>query len=503
MKTPVYNTFTHVRPIVQGDLNALKMTRKGKSKKRNRSNNSTGDSAEMDSKRAKSVSELLNSNSGSDSCGPSSSVKNDNSPQTKQIAVTPRERLSFEESDEKSITPVIQEDTPVWARDWIAAVNGLKSDLNKVSETASNTQRALDGIIKGNLDLSTQLTSLVDRVVKLERDTTSLKSENVDLRERLLLNEFHQRRNNLIFDGIPEVDGSESGYDCYMKVIQCVSNIPTVDVNHIRIDRCHRLGAASKFKPRPIIAKFNWYGDLVSVMSGRSQLPSGVYVSEDLPDEWLERRKLLRPILQKAKELPQFRNSSFLTRDKLIIKGKSYTVAPFNNLKDLPKEIVPAEACERRDANTIAFLGPHSVYSNFHPASFTDGGVRYNCAEQMIQAEKSALFGDTVTLQQVMCTSNPYQMKQLGARVQGFDRETWQQESKSIVKRAVTAKFTQNKNLAGILRSTGTLLIVEASADRFWGTGIPLRSNDVLVREKWKGEGQMSEILKYVRSLVS
>lgn len=216
------------------------------------------------------------------------------------------------------------------------------------------------------------------------------------------------------------------------------------------------------------------------------------------PDEWQERRRLLRPILNLAKKT-SFKDKAFLTRDKLIVDGKQFTVAPTNNLGDLPPELTPSTTCERKDAKTIAFHGPHSVFSNFHSAKFTEGNVNYNCAEQMIQAEKAAMFKDTIALQRIMKSTSPYKIKEIGNRVHNFDKEQWRKKCKQIATRAVRAKFQQNVNLANILRFTGSLDIVESSRDPVWGTGVDLRDKEVLNRSAWKGKGLMHEILTSVR----
>lgn len=246
-----------------------------------------------------------------------------------------------------------------------------------------------------------------------------------------------------MFCGIEEADGTESGRDCYNKIMQCVSYIPDLDVGAIRIDRFDRLSPKKAYKCRGIIARFNWYGDLVDIMGGRSFLPKGVFVTEDFPEEWSERRQLLKPILQLARDNPKYRYKSKLVKDKLLIDGKQYTVVPGNNLHELPSDIIPAKACEKRDENTIAFLGPHSVFSNFHRAKFTEGGVQYTSSEQMIQAEKAAKFGDKIVLERIMRATNPFKIKEIGNSVHSFDREMWSSSCEDIAFRAVQAKFTK------------------------------------------------------------
>lgn len=460
-----------------------------KSKKKSK----TMDSNNQEPSKPQTCSKTINDNSAS----PNISELPKTTGQQSTPVNTPKGKLNFDDNItegndvDKAKEPEYL-DAPLWAQELI-------TKLRRVEELAGATQKTISGVASSNANLSTAVNNLVLRVDELEKERILLRNENVELHERLLLLEFHQRRNNLIIDGIPESEGFESGRDCYNKIMDCLSYSPNLDINSIRIDRCHRLGARQKYRSRSIIARFNWYGDLMDVLANKAFFPSGVYVSEDFPEEWQERRKLLRPILNSAKK-SKYKDSSFLTRDKLIIDGKQYTVAPVNNLSELPPELTPSASCEVRDSNTIAFLGPHSVFSNFHSAKFTESGVRYNCAEQMIQAEKAALFKDVVAAQRIMKATSPYKMKEIGGKVRNFDKQLWQKESKKIVTRAVRAKFHQNKALSGILKNTGTIEIVEASRDSVWGIGLHLRDPKVLDKSAWHGKGLMSEILSQVRS---
>lgn len=467
--------------------------RKKPGKKQQRS--STEDNTCTNAKKAKSARELLVDAADALASPPTVQQNKDTKSCSKSDVASPDSIPKLDISEEAELDP----ETPAWAVTLIKTVNDFRDEVRSGSLTVANVQTAVTSIIKSNLELADSAEKMASQVESLEREQVALRNENSLLQEKLLLLEFHQRRNNLIFDGIPEAVGFESGRDCYDKIVDCISGVPGIFPD-VRIDRCHRLGPKQKFGNRSIIARFNWYGDVTAILGNKPSLQRDVFVSEDFLDEWVNRRRLLRPLWYKAKSILKFRDGTFLTRDKLIIDGKQYTVAPKNNLNELPKEINPAETCEQRDEKTIAFLGPHSVFSNFHPSPFTDNSVKYSCAEQMIQAEKAALFKDKVSLEQIMLEKDPYRIKSLGNRVRNFDKEVWSRNSKSIVRRAVGAKFSQNSCLGNLIKCTGTLLIVEASPDRYWGTGQHLRSKSALNRETWVSHGAMSEILAEVRS---
>ena len=50
-----------------------------------------------------------------------------------------------------------------------------------------------------------------------------------------------------------------------------------------------------------------------------------------------------------------------------------------------------------------------------------------------------------------------------------------------------------------MLKNTGPLIIAEASKDKTWGTGIPLRDTEALHISKWKNKGWLSNMLMLIR----
>ena len=79
--------------------------------------------------------------------------------------------------------------------------------------------------------------------------------------------------------------------------------------------------------------------------------------------------------------------------------------------------------------------------------------------------------------------------------------ERWNKSAKSIAYKATFAKFSQNMALKQMLVNSGNQLIVEASTNSFWGTGIHLHDKNALDKRAWvnKEGGAMSDILGCVR----
>ena len=138
--------------------------------------------------------------------------------------------------------------------------------------------------------------------------------------------------------------------------------------------------------------------------------------------------------------------------------------------------------------------------SQWQKCTFEVDGVKYNCAEQYMMAEKARIFGDEDTRQKIMKEDDPEIIKQLGREVKGFDPEIWDLHKFDVVVKGNLAKFSQNEKLLKFLLSTGSAILVEASPyDRVWGIGMREDNKDAKNAEKWFGINLLGFALMVVR----
>ena len=221
--------------------------------------------------------------------------------------------------------------------------------------------------------------------------------------------------------------------------------MPGLDLEKFWIDRCHCLDG--HFKPttvRRVLCVFNWHYDVQYILRNRKSLPTGIFVSEDLPEEWSDRRKVLRPIYNAAKQIEKLKTKTRLNKDRLIIDGHTFTAGPNNNVSEANKFVNVVSTCERSNDSTIVFLGSLSPFSNLYKTKFTIDNVSYNSAEQYIQSEKASVFGDYATQARIMQEENTYKIKNLE---QKFEISQWKngaQSEKRASHKAVFQKFSQN-----------------------------------------------------------
>ena len=98
-----------------------------------------------------------------------------------------------------------------------------------------------------------------------------------------------------------------------------------------------------------------------------------------------------------------------------------------------------------------------------------------------------------------MQTNNPYDIKRLSYRIRGYDKDTWKNEGYDISFRGVEAKFKQNPMLLSMLCTTKGKILVQATSDHLWGTGVQLPDTNVLNADKWYGHGWLLTMLETLK----
>ena len=115
---------------------------------------------------------------------------------------------------------------------------------------------------------------------------------------------------------------------------------------------------------------------------------------------------------------------------------------------------------------------------------------------------KAQTFGDLETAEKILKESNPVTQKMLGKNVKNFDERLWKERNLAIMKKGLTAKFTQNQYLKDFLGKTGTNTLLEANKhDRYWGIGMGLYDQKIWIRNSWvgKGENHLGRLLMDIR----
>ena len=185
------------------------------------------------------------------------------------------------------------------------------------SQTCDEIRSKQSSIDKQLLEATTSKTSIVNQHEKLQAENARLSESIIDLQARSM-------RDNLLFYNFPECStGDErSSEKCTNKVLEFCENtlgIENASVN-IKLDRAHRIGRYDPGKKRPIVAKFNYHQDKISVkFRAKDKLAHSDYgVGDQFPKAIQDRRRELIPLLVQAKKEGK---RAVLALDKLYVNN--------------------------------------------------------------------------------------------------------------------------------------------------------------------------------------
>lgn len=389
----------------------------------------------------------------------------------------------------------------------------MKNDIKTINVKVIDLETSLEAV-----NVQTEVKENSAKVVQLDCALKALKAKydtlyaNFDqLQERLRHMECQSRRDNLLISGIPEApSGSkESPNDCLEKVydiLQSKLNLP--NARQMKITRCHRLGpppvdSVPNRKPRSVIFKLHWFGDRQAIWRAKYHLKgSNMYLNEDFPWDIQQRRNVLIPIMRAAIS-KNYKAYILVDKLHLDLENGKHLVIDHKTLDKLPRDLDPNYITTSSDDNTMVFFNSLCPLSNFHESPFVFEGVKYDTVERYYQLSKANSAGNETLANRIVNAKTPAECKAHGDKVR-FSKEGlthWNQKKIQLMKAAVTAKFSQNTKAHQYLIKTGNKHLGEASPyDKFWGTGVGLRSNHATDQNRWSGQNKLGEMLMQLRN---
>ena len=153
------------------------------------------------------------------------------------------------------------------------------------------------------------------------------------------------------------------------------------------------------------------------------------------------------------------------------LDGKRYHC---NNLHTLSDYLNTKNLCSKTNEETVAFFGELHPFSNFHQCNFSCEGQQFHSSEQYIQWKKAEFFGDAKSQERILNSKDALDCKNIARDIRDYNKTSWTNSAESVCYNGLKQKFEQNPHLKAALLETGTKILVEASYDDIWGTGIPL-----------------------------
>ena len=380
-----------------------------------------------------------------------------------------------------------------------------------IQETMKDMLRPIQDSINNLLGMKTNLESQEGKITKLKYENSKLsneiqhlKCEMSEVQKKLNQLEDKSLERNLIFQGISELTPDDENARAE-KIYQVISATISRDTPEERLQlardveliKTRRLGKPDPTRTRALSVEFSNKFDAEQIYANRFSMDDGIYVDKEYSYATERDRRLLRPILKAAKNIPELKKKCRLDGNQLVIDSKRYTK---ENLHQLPKNLDPMKVTTKSNDECVGFFGELCPLSNFHRSPFVYNEVEYHSSEQMIQHMKAKLFGDKTAQMLILNAKTPLECKKFSKDINNFNFKTWASKAKELCKKGLEAKFAQNPTVMQALLETGHKRLVECTHDGLWGNGIPLYQPNCLNQQQWKRQGILGELLQDIRT---
>ena len=365
------------------------------------------------------------------------------------------QQLTEEEAkDIESLSPELAKVTKILLR----RNEHLRTDISTLmtkSEILQEQQSRIESLTRENCEL--QL-----RCNKLETDQRRLRNKLSKIKNELL-------ESTAIIYGVHE-DSWEDGPTRYNMVIDVLA-YTMMGTNHheqmnaarkILINKTSRIGKYNPHKGRPILVTFVYNEDCEHLLANKKYLPKGVFVDKQYCEEIENIRRILRPVIRKARK-GKYKGRCRMERDQVVIDCRRYGL---RNLHQLPPDLNTFNCTSEESEGCIGFFGELNELSNFHPCKFNINGINYSSIEQWIQHCKAKYFKDSITMAQILSTEDALESKQLARDIIGYEERKWKEVAYKECYTGIFEKFAQNEDLMRVLINTGNKTLVESSYDK-------------------------------------
>ena len=197
---------------------------------------------------------------------------------------------------------------------------------------------------------------------------------------------------------------------------------------------------------------------------------------------------------------PGNRASAFMKLDKLIINNQTFTCETINYIPEYIHMRVDNPPSMKTTDKVTIFFGRGSLFSNFHSSEFTVDDQEFVNVEQYITYQKALLFNSNDIARDILSMTDPVLMKRKVKRLKHYDDDTWKSNTIDILRKSLTAKFTQNDSCKEAILATKDTTLGEASAsDSHFGIGMSLNNHNATDQSKWTGHNIQGKVLMEVR----
>ena len=321
--------------------------------------------------------------------------------------------------------------------------------------------------------------------------------------------ERERRRNNLVIDGLKEVEGEDIA-ELVKRVFREVGVVydTSACTNLYRRgrkpvgERERRLSGQQQQqqapeRPRSIVVVFLKQFDKSEFFRNLKNLKGKdewkhTYFNDDHTEIQATEQRDLRSLAAYARGQGK---EATVKANALWYEGRKYR---YEVLHRLPPNIslLKSKTLHILDDQAIVFQSPHSPLSNLFPCNLVFRGGHFLSAEGAFHFHRALTSGYEQDAYLIKSTRNPFKVKKTANLLRATPE--WERICEDVMKEILLAKFSQSEYCKKFLLDTGDRRLFEGTGDRRWACGIPI-SKSHLITFKNPGRNLLGFMLESTR----
>lgn len=367
----------------------------------------------------------------------------------------------------------LEQHNPAQVSELVSRMEKLETANKDYTDSLNFLSKENDDLKKEIKDLKDQNTSLFDRVNHNDITQGRLQTDLDDTKYQLRSSDVKQRKLNLIFEGIPEVNNEYPKKTIYnlIQSADVLDDIPDFDA-------AYRLGKFSNGQNRPILVSFYSVSDKDLVLHNAARIKKGcenefLWINRDHPE--ITRRQIANTrrcynLMKLNKHECQLHGTSITYKNKVYQYKDLNCLPEGSRLEDT--RLVPCD-----NGQGICFQGDLAYLSNMYPAKFIYKHKPFLSAEQAYQWARALNAGETSKANDILHSLNAFKAKSLGDSCPPSPQ--WDNLKEDTLKKIVYQKFVQNNDLKQRLITNGYTSFYECTRDSFWGVNHLITSREI------------------------
>ncbi|XP_075719607.1 uncharacterized protein LOC142760334 [Rhinoderma darwinii] len=266
----------------------------------------------------------------------------------------------------------------------------MQAQMGEISSKIAAVHQDLHKVGAHMQAIETKMTSVTARVNQNTRFMEDLQEQLEEANTRIEDLENRSRRYNFRIRGVPESQTEVPG----VVRLLLTTLIPDISESHMEIDRAHRALTAMRRDglPRDIIVKLHYYSIKEKVMERARKLPvitiynTAVQIYADLAPQTIQKRRMLRPILQTLKHHAIPYRWAFPFRLLFMRNNRQYGFSTLQEGEDLLRDLHILPPQDKASSSRLPIRDPP-----LSPIWRTQGGRPEFPREQRVESRRQQL----------------------------------------------------------------------------------------------------------------